>query len=375
MIKVKREGVILNPTENYFENKSVLNPGVFQDGSDVHLIYRAIDKDFISCLGYARLDGPTKVALRWDKPFLFPKFRYEKRGIEDPRVVKIDDTFYLTYVVHDGKNALIAYSYGKHLLNLKRGGIISPNIPYSKAGKLFKYSKLKDDYYFFESFYQRYGGKNIKIWNKDGFLFPEKIDDKFALVHRILPDMQIVYFNDFSQLKDEYFWIEYIMNLSKFVMLEGAHGFEARHVGGGAPPIKTKFGWLLIYHGAEESNKRRFYRAGAALFNLENPRKLIARLPYPLFAPEQDYEIHGHVRNVVFPTGTSIFNNRLYIYYGAADVCIAVVSVNLDSLLKELTKYKVKYSYVYPFKKKSNSKTRQKSSLGGEKGLLSHCIV
>ncbi len=134
-------------------------------------------------------------------------------------------------------------------------------------------------------------------------------------------------------------------------MLEVAHVFEERHVGGGAPPIKTKYGWLMIYHGAEESNKRRIYRVGAAMFNLENPKKLMARLPYPLFAPEQDYEVHGHVNNVVFPTGTTIFNKKLYIYYGAADSCIAVVSVNLDSLLKELMKYKAKYSYVYPFKK------------------------
>lgn len=342
MIRVKREGVILEPTKNNFEDKSVLNPAVFQDGQTLHLIYRAINKDFISSFGYAKLEGPVKVIERRKEPFMAPKYSYEKRGVEDPRIVKIGEIFYLTYVVHDGKNALLAYSYGKNLLNLKRGGIISPKMPYAKASKLFKYSKLKDDYYFFEAYYQRYGGKNIKIWNKDGFLFPEKINDKFALVHRILPDMQIVYFNDFKQLKDEYFWIDYLMNLSKYVMLEGAHGFEARHVGGGAPPLKTEHGWLFIYHGTEESNKKRIYRAGAALFDKHNPQKLIARLPYPLFSPEEDYELKGHVNNVVFPTGTALFRNRLYIYYGAADSHIGVVSVKLESLLEELLKNKVK---------------------------------
>lgn len=161
-------------------------------------------------------------------------------------------------------------------------------------------------------------------------------------MHRILPDMQLVYFKDFSQLKDEYFWLDYLMNLSKYVILEGAHGFEARHVGGGAPPVKTTRGWLMIYHGTEESNKRRIYSVGVALFSLDHPEKLIARLPYPLFAPVEDYEIHGHVNRVVFPTGTSIFKNRLYIYYGAADSRIAVVSVGLNNLLKELLKYKTK---------------------------------
>lgn len=341
MIKVRREGVILEPTKNNFENLSVLNPAVYQDGRKVHLIYRAINKKNISSLGYARLNGPAKVAVRWKKPLLAPKYSYEKKGVEDPRLVKIGDTFYLTYIVHDGKNALIAYASGQDLFKLKGGGIISPNISYAKAGKLFKYSKLKDDYYFFESFYQNYAGKNIKIWNKDGFLFPEKIDGKFVLVHRILPDIQLAYFKNFKELKDEYYWIDYLMNLNKFVMLEGAHGFEARHVGGGAPPVKTKYGWLVIYHGAEETNKRRIYRAGAALFSLDRPKRLIARLPYPLFEPSEEYEIHGFVNQVVFPTGTSIFNNRLYIYYGAADSRIALASVSLNGLLKELLNYKV----------------------------------
>lgn len=340
MLKIRREGVILKSTENNFENLAVLNPGIYQNGKAVHLIYRAVNKSHLSCLGYARLNGPLKVAARWSKPFLMPKYSYEKKGMEDPRIVKINSTFYLTYVAHDGKNALTAYASGQDLFDLKRGGIISPMVSYSKAGKLFKHSKLKDDYYFFEAFYRNYCGDDIKVWYKDCILFPQKISDKFVMLERILPDMQLVYFKDFEQLKDRYFWIDYLMNISKHVMLEGAHGFEARHVGGGAPPIKTKYGWLLIYHGTEETNKRRTYHAGAALFSLDHPRKLIARLPYPLFSPQEDYEIRGHVNRVVFPTGTSIFDNRLYIYYGAADSRIAAVSLGLDALLKELLKYK-----------------------------------
>lgn len=342
MIKVKREGVILEPTQNSFENKAVLNPAIYQEGKTVHLIYRAIDKHFISCLGYARLNGPLKVAERWNRPFMAPKYNYEKKGVEDPRIVKIGEIFYLTYVAHDGKNAVTAYAFGADLFKLKKGGVISPNFSYDKAGKLFKYSKLKDDYYFFESFYKNYGGKNIKVWDKDSFLFPEKIDGKFIFVHRVLPDMQLAYFEKFSQLKDEYFWLDYLMNISKYVMLEGAHGFEARHVGGGAPPIKTALGWLMIYHATAESNKRRIYSAGAALFSLNHPRKLVARLPYSLFSPTEDYETRGHVNWVVFPTGTSIFKNRLYIYYGAADSRVAVASVSLSELLNELMKYQIK---------------------------------
>lgn len=342
MLKLRRDGVVLAPTQNIFENKSVLNPAVYQNGETVHMIYRAISNNFISCLGYARLDGPTKVVERWTKPFLAPELKYESKGVEDARLTKIGDTFYLVYIVHDGKNALLAYSFGKDLFNLKRGGIISPKIQYAKAAKLFAHSKLKDDYYFFEAYYKEYAGKNVMIWDKDGFLFPEKIDGQFVMAHRILPDVQLVYFNDFSELKDVFFWGEYLMNLSKHVVLEGEQGWENRHVGGGAPPIKTDHGWLMIYHGTQEENEGRTYRGGAALFDLKNPRKLIARLPYPILAPEKTYELRGHVSEVVFPTGTAIFNKRLYIYYGAADSVIAAGSIELNKLINELLKYKIK---------------------------------
>jgi beta-1,2-mannobiose phosphorylase / 1,2-beta-oligomannan phosphorylase len=341
MLQIKKEGIILKPTSRDFENQSVFNPGVYQDGQYVHVFYRAVNKKYISTLGYAKLKGPLEVVERWKKPFLKPKYKYEKNGLEDPRVVKIKDTFYMTYVVHDGKNALTAYSYGPDLFKLERGGIITPQISYNSVGKLFNYSKLDDQYYFYKSYYIDTIARDVLLWDKDGFLFPQKIKRKFALVHRILPDIQVIYFNNFAQLKDEKFWRENIKKLSKFVILEGVHGFESRNIGGGAPPIKTKAGWLLIYHGVTPLNKGRTYHAGAALLDLKDPTKVIARLPYPLFSPEEDFEHQGQVHNVVFPTGTAIFDDRLYIYYGAADTFVAVASVNLNSLIQELLKNKV----------------------------------
>ncbi len=340
MLKIKKEGIVLKPTKLKFEAKSVFNPGISQDGKTVHMIYRAIDHKHRSCLGYARFDGPLKLVERWHKPFIYPKYKYEKAGIEDARIVKIKDTIYMTYVVHDGKNAMTAYAYGKNLFNLKRGGIISPRLSYKKVAKLFSYSKLKDDYYTFKSFYVDYIDKNVKVWDKDGFFFPEKIKRKFAFVHRILPDAQIAYTYNIDQLKTKEFWIDNIKKLSRYVILEPEFGWETRHVGGGCPPIKTKKGWLFIYHGVEPKNKGRIYHAGAALLDLKDPTRVIARLPKPLFSPTEDYEKRGHVHNVVFPTGTAIFGKRLYIYYGAADSYIAVASVNIDNLINELLKYK-----------------------------------
>ena len=341
MIKIKREGIVLRPTPLGFENKSVFNPTTYREGSHVHMIYRAINDEYVSCLGYAKLKGPMEVVERWEKPFLSPKFNYEKKGIEDPRMVKIGDTFYLVYIAHDGKNALLAYLYGKDLFNLKRGGIISPRLSYKKAAKLFKSATVKDDYFFFEAFYRNYGGRDVLLWDKDGLFFPKLINGKFALVHRILPDIQIAYADDLQDFKENCYWEEYCKNIKEYVILEPKYGFEKRHIGGGCPPILTKAGWLLIFHGTEEENVGRVYHAAAAILDKNDPQHVIARLPFPLFSPTEDFETGGHVNNVVFPTGTAIFKDKLFIYYGAADSHIAVGSVNLDALVKEVMKYKL----------------------------------
>jgi len=342
MIRIKKHGAILKPTKLVFENKSVFNPGIYQEDGKVHVIYRALNKEYVSCFGYALLDGPTAVVKRWKKPLLKARYKYESKGIEDPRVTKINDTYYVTYVAHNGRDAVIAYLYGKSLFKLKHGGIISPRISYRDASKLFTNSRLKDKYYFFASYYEKYAHKNVLVWEKDGVLFEDKIRKKYAMLHRILPDIQLIRFNDFSELKKDKTWLSHIKNLSKHVVLEGQHGWEARHIGAGAPPVKTKKGWLIIYHGVEPQNKGRIYYAGAALLDLKNPTRVIGRLPNPLFKPEMRHERKGHVHNVVFPTGTAQFNGRLYIYYGSADSFVSVASVNLDKLLKELLKNKKK---------------------------------
>jgi predicted GH43/DUF377 family glycosyl hydrolase len=339
MVKIKKEGIILKPTKLAFENLSVYNPGVWQEGPYVHILYRAQNERFISSFGYAKLKGPLEIVERWKKPLAVPTAKYEKKGIEDPRIIKIKDTVYVVYVAHDGRHAVLAYLSGPDLFNLKRGGIISPRLTYKRASRLFNYSKLKDDYYFFASFYEKYAHPSVLVWEKDGVLFPEKIKGKFALLHRVLPDIHLAYGRDLSEFKDNNYWRDHIQHLSRHVVLEGRYGFEARHIGAGAPPVRTKKGWLLIYHGVEPRNKGRIYYAGAALLDLKNPQKVIARLPYPLFAPSEEWEHLGHVHDVVFPTGTAVFGTRLYIYYGAADTYVAAASVHLPSLLKELLKH------------------------------------
>lgn len=336
-IEVRKLGVILEPTKNYFESSAVLNPAVYQDGKTIHLYYRAVDGSNRSTIGYVRLDGPTRLVERWTKPLIKRELKYEKKGVEDPRVVKIGRKLYMTYVAHDGKNALTAYAVAdSNPTQFKKQGIISPLITYDEAAEIFKDEKLKDRYFMFKSFYEEKDGKNVLLWSKDVFFFPKKIKGNYALLQRILPDIQLVYFRRFSQLKQKNFWRNNLKKLASYVVLENKYWFESRNIGGGAPPIETKDGWLIIFHSVEELNKARIYHASAALLSRSNPLKVLGRLDFPLFSPNEFWEKKGLVSNVVFPTATAIFGGDLYIYYGAADTRIAVAAVNLNQLLKIL---------------------------------------
>ncbi|MBU4331789.1 pesticidal protein Cry7Aa [Patescibacteria group bacterium] len=336
MAKVEKLGVILRPTKRAFESRCVLNPATYREGNYVHLFYRAVNNKHQSAIGYAKLEGPLKVIERKETPIIKREFEYESTGVEDPRIVKLGKTFYMTYVAHDGKNAITALATSKDLSNFEKKGIITPRISYDKAEDLFRTSKLKDKYFFFEAYYKDRMAYDVLLWDKDVFLFPQKIKSKYALINRILPDIQIVYFKEFKELASDLFWRKYLRQLSKYVVLENRHWYESRNIGGGCPPIKTRAGWLLIYHAVEELNKIKRYHAGAALLDFKNPQKVIGRLRDPLFSPEESWERQGETSNVVFPTGTAIFGNDLYIYYGAADIRIAVARVNLKELLKEL---------------------------------------
>ena len=109
--------------------------------------------------------------------------------------------------------------------------------------------------------------------------------------------------------------------------------WEARKIGAGPPPVKTEEGWLLIYHGVDEN---RVCRAGAALLDLEEPWKVIARTPEPILEPEEEYERVGDVPNVVFPEGAGTIGDELLVFYGGADEVCCAASVCLDELVNYL---------------------------------------
>ena len=337
MIKVKSEGIILESSRNAFDGQAVLNPTCVEIDGVTHMFYRGVRQgDMVSSIGYCQLVD-NKVVKRIDQPVLFPEYDYEKKGVEDPRIVFLDGIYYLFYTAYDGKNAIFAYATSTDLVNFTKHGVISPRITYAEAGRLFGCSKtgVREKYFFFESYIRDRQGADILLWEKDAFIFPKKINNKFALVHRVLPGIQVIYFDDFKELTDDY-WRAYLKDLGRYVMLDSEYRFESRNIGGGCPPIETRDGWLLIYHAVEDSHVGRIYHAAAALFDLDDPTKVIARMKKPLFSPNEEWEKRGDVNNVVFPTGTVVKDDRLYIYYGAADKRIAAKSVDMEELLKEL---------------------------------------
>ncbi len=337
MLEVKDEGIILKKTDFEFENDSVLNPTCIQNGDIVHMFYRAVKKGNFSSVGYCELKS-NQVIKRLDHPVLYPEFDYESHGIEDPRITKIDGIYYLFYTAYDGKNARIAYAQSKDLINFEKKGVVSPTITYDEAEDIFRQSPdLQEKYFLFESYYKEKHGKDILLWEKDSFLLPQKINGQFMLFHRILPGIQAIYFKDFKDLTDDY-WRNYLKKLGENIILDPRNWFEIRNIGGGAVPLLTKEGWLLVYHAVEDTGKGKVYHAAAALLDRDNPQKVIGRLPYPLFSPSSPWEKEGIVSNVVFPTGVVENAGVVTVYYGAADEVIAAKSFYLEELLSEIKK-------------------------------------
>ena len=343
MINVKKHGKILSKTILGFEDEGVLNPAVIRNIDGIHLFYRAVGKGNFSSIGYCKLKDPLTVDFRSDIPLIFPQYEYETHGVEDPRIVLIDGIYYLTYTAYDGVNALGALATSFDLNTFEKKGIVVPQIPYDEFKRLAacqgaineKYSRFNDRNHFLTN-----PDKRIWIWDKNVVFFPGRIQGNLYFLHRIKPDIQLVCIPDLNALTKP-FWDNYLLHLSEHILLEPRYQHEVSYIGGGCPPIETSEGWLMIYHGVHDTTKGYVYSACACLLDIDNPKVEIARLPYPLFVPDQEWELKGEVNNVCFPTGALVVEGIVYIYYGAADERIAVASCNLDDLLVELLTHKI----------------------------------
>lgn len=343
MVNVNKLGIILQKTDRSFECEGVLNPAVIKVEDDIHMFYRAVTTDNYSTIGYCKLSSPLAVESRNESPVLFPQADYEFQGLEDPRIVQIEGTFYLTYTAYDGINALGALATSTDLIHWEKKGIIVPKVTYDEFRHFAETEKsINAKYLRFNEYEKSHLKQDRKIflWDKNLIFFPRKINGKFCFLHRIKPDMQIVV--EVESLEDLTvdFWQKYFFHFDENIVLSPKYQHEVSYIGCGCPPIETPDGWLLIYHGVHDTVKGYVYSACAALLDLENPKIEIARLPYPLFFPEKEWELKGEVNNVCFPSGAVVEGDSLYIYYGAADERIAAASVSMKELMAALASNK-----------------------------------
>jgi predicted GH43/DUF377 family glycosyl hydrolase len=301
--------ILIPNKHNWWESEAVFNPAVLYDGNMVHVLYRAIGEyeQYISRIGYAYSTDGFNFQRKNGIAF-GPVDAYERYGIEDPRLVTIDNQIYFSYVV------LSDYVMKKE--------------PVSSSTALATTNDFHD--------HTRLGIITSKgSDNKDVVLFPEKINQKYLVLHRPRSWVGPKFGVDRPSI-----WIAEGNTLSNFekhtLLMKPEQDWEELKIGSGPPPIKTEHGWLLIYHGV---NKDLVYSAGAVILDLKNPFKVISRTKEPILQPEEPYERIGDVNNVVFPTGACIIDDRLHVYYGGADkvCCLAVVELNafLESILNE----------------------------------------
>jgi len=309
MIKFQKMGIVMKPLKDQFGSFARFNPGVWLKDGIVHMLYRATNSDikdnnnYISYIGYAKLDTNTNILYDSNERVIYPTLPEESKGCEDPRIVEFEDSFYIFYTAYDGITARVAIAKTEDFINYKKLGVV----------KHF-------------------------TWDKDAFVFPERINGKIAYLHRISPNIQLDYFESFDELLSLNAWADYEKKINTSVIMKSEYFWENQKIGGSVPPIKTEFGWLLLYHAVDD---KFVYRGSVALLDLENPSKVIARIPYPLLEPAEEYELFGDVNNVVFPEGAYIFEEQLFIYYGAADKYIAVAKIGVAELIKELQNYPV----------------------------------
>jgi len=309
MLKLQRaeENPIIQPVkEHAWESKATFNPAAIYLGGKVHIIYRAMSEDNTSVFGYASSQDGIHIDFRSPRPVYVPREEFEQKlvpggnsGCEDPRLTMIGTQLYMFYTAYNGREhprvAVTSISVA-NFLNQKwdwsKPVVITPP----------------------------------EIDNKDAFLFPQEVDGKYICVHRFGNSIDYDFCSNLDFKRniwlDEHRWIE-----------RRRGWWDSEKVGAAGPPVRTKEGWVMLYHGVSEDG---VYRVGAVLLDSKDPTKVLARLVYPILEPEAWYEQEGQVPKVVFPCGNVILGDTLYVYYGGGDRVVGVATVNIKELITVL---------------------------------------
>jgi len=258
-------------------------------------VFRYKGRLYLTSISHLRL-ARSKDGLHFqtdDVQAMVPERRDEEFGIEDPRITRIGDVYYINYTAVARTGIATALAVTRDFKTFERKGLI------------------------------------FSVENRDVTIFPEQVSGQYVCYHRPMtsgmggPDIW------FARSPDLVHWGEHAR-----VCGPRAGCWDGWKIGGGAVPIQTSRGWLAIYHGADDTQR---YALGLLLAELDRPDKVIVRSREPVLAPEAPYEVEGFFGNVVFTCGAIVKpDGRVTIYYGAADECIAAAETTIDDLLATL---------------------------------------
>ena len=325
---------ILKPNEkNDWEERCVLNPAVVYDdkNDEIVMVYRAAGNDVRHQikLGLATSKDGVHFTRQSDKP-VFEGHHDDPDGgcVEDPRLVKLDGLYYMTYAAR-------AYAPGQYWLPeapfppiyLDETDMRAEGIPtFADTNITVTYLAATKDF----RTYKKFGRiSETDVDDRDVVIFPERVNGKYVMVSR--PK-----FKD-AGVKMPSIWIQFGGDLMSYdkpeLLMTGETWWETQRIGAGTPPIKTEEGWLMLYHGVDNNG---VYRDGAVLLDLDDPRKIIARTKDFLMEPEFEYENSGIYNGCVFPTGWVEKDGTLYIYYGCADTYVSLATIGKNELIDYL---------------------------------------
>ncbi len=300
---------IISPkSEHPWEAQATFNPAAMSIKGKTYILYRALSADNTSTIGYAMTENGTDIIERLGSPIYVPREEFENKkisnansGCEDPRLTKIGKDIYICYTAYDSVGPpRVAIS------SITEKDFLARN--FNKWGKPFLITPRNLD-------------------DKDTCIIPAKFPDGYFVLHRV--DNEIC--GDFINSLEPN-----VAMVNKCIRIIGPRRnmWDSAKVGIAAPPIKTKYGWLLLYHGVSKSHNT--YRVGALLLSLLDPAIVLARSTDPIFEPKEEYEKVGIINNVVFPCGMVVNKGLLYIYYGGADKVVGVATIKLDVILNAL---------------------------------------
>jgi predicted GH43/DUF377 family glycosyl hydrolase len=338
ILKKHNGNPIVGPIRNsIWESEAVFNPGAVVSGGRIHLFYRALGPDGVSRVGYAsskdgihfddRLSYPIyfvqnveEIKNHWPytspaRPMYSTSFYASGGGwggCEDPRAVVIDGYVYITLNIFDGTNGWKWDSMRVAVVSIKEEDLLN---------KKWSWKDFS---------YLSHLGDRQKNW----VLFPEKINGKFVIFHNLDKGDPTRVFISYVNKLDTSETPTVKDAPDPQTLPDHIVAWHKRTRSASAPPIKTKDGWLLLYHAMDKEDGDR-YKLGAMLLDLKDPSKVLYRSAYPLLQPDEWYE-NDWKPGIIYASGAVVKDGTLFIYYGGGDKHIAVASVPLKEFISKL---------------------------------------